>query len=180
MKKKTFAIAFSVALLAGILSLGYSIFGSNDSTEAKASPQIVVGLQGTGLMYIADVPGFPDSMCFDVDLVDLSTNKVIGDATDCLSDVNGDGDGLILVGTTTFNFPGGQLVSRGLTTVHPLGHGLNGFTHATAAPAPLAGTNILSGTGPFAGADGTVRLSGLVDLTDFEKFLEFWTHLLAL
>jgi hypothetical protein len=109
-----------------------------------------------------------EATCFNVDLIDVSTNEVIGDATDCLSNITPDGDGLTIVGTTTFNFPQGQLVAHGLTTVQPLLHGAEGFTHSTGAPPPLNGeSNILSGTGEFADAagSGTVRLSGLVDMS---------------
>jgi hypothetical protein len=109
-----------------------------------------------------------EATCFTVDLIDLETNEVIGDATDCLSNITEVGDGLTLVGTTTFNFPQGQLVTRGLTTVQPLLHGENGFTHSTGAPPPLNGeSNILSGTGVFADSvgSGTARLSGLVDMS---------------
>ena len=135
---------------------------------------VAVALVGTGEAFTAMVPDIDgdgvddEGTCFTIDLIDLNSNEVIGDATDCLSNITEDGDGLRLVGTTTFNFPQGQLVTRGLTTVQPLLHGENGFTHATAAPPPLNGeSNILSGTGAFEDSvgSGTARLSGLVDMS---------------
>jgi len=106
--------------------------------------------------------------CFDVDLVNAKNNVVIGSATDCLSNITPVGTGLALTGTTIFNMPGGTLMTRGNTTVQPVLqdtatiHGLVA-THITGA----AGKEnaVLSGTGRYAGATGTVRLSGIVDLS---------------
>ena len=103
-------------------------------------------------------------------MVDVSTGKVIGTAEGCLSEVgDGDNGGLLLTGTTFFNFPGGQVVTRGRTTVQPLNEMAPGssITHITGAiPAP--GTNqVLAGTRRFRDASGTARLSGAVDLSSF-------------
>jgi hypothetical protein len=89
----------------------------------------------------------------------------IGTATDCLADIEPIGEGLKLVGTTFFNFTGGaQLVTRGNTTVQPILHGQNNFTHTTGAE-PSGGNDILSGTNQFKKAKGSVRLSGFVNLS---------------
>jgi hypothetical protein len=142
--------------------------------DQPLGPRIAVALVGSAEAFTTTTPdidgdGIDDeATCFTVDLIDVSTNEVIGDATDCLSNITPVGEGMTIVGTTTFNFPQGQLVARGLTTVQPLLHGAEGFTHATGAPPPLNGeSNILSGTGEFADAagSGTVRLSGLVDMS---------------
>jgi hypothetical protein len=96
-------------------------------------------LVGTGEAFSSTVPDIDgdgdgvadEATCFTIDLIDLDSNEIIGDATDCLSNITPDGDGLRVIGTTTFNFPQGQLVTRGETTAQPLLHGANGFTHAT-------------------------------------------------
>ncbi len=181
MPRKSIALPFSIGLLAALVAAAFFVFGNPARTEAAppASPQIAVALVGADAGYASTVPPLEDggadlaATCFDVDLVDLKTNKVIGSATDCLSEITPVGGGLSIIGTTIFNFPQGELVSRGLTTVQPLvagesPGGLVGFTHSTGAPAPLGETNILSGTGAFAKAaaneTGTVRLSGLVNM----------------
>ena len=80
------------------------------------------------------------------------------------------GTGLALVGTTFFHLPQGTLVTRGSTTVQPVLHPTvtpagHDITHETAASGD--GNGIIKGTGRFAGATGTVRLGGLVDLSQF-------------
>ena len=135
---------------------------------------LTLNLKGTGAMYERSVPDIEgdgqddDAICFDVQLFDLSTGHQIGTATDCLANIAGDGDGLNLVGTTFFKFNGGAtLVTRGVTTVHPDGVGsLSPFTHVTGA-VPSGGNDILLGTNQFNNATGSVRLSGLVDMTNF-------------
>jgi hypothetical protein len=100
----------------------------------------------------------------------MKNRRQVGTATDCLSNVTAIGSGVALVGTTYFNFPQGELVVRGRTTVQPAltplvstsGHTM---THTTGAASPDNG--VISGTRRFAGAAGTVRLSGLVDMSQF-------------
>ena len=174
MRRKAISVVFSVALLVGLIGVGVSVFGiTPGNAEAAADPQMVVALVGTDTATSTTLPDFGDgngeldALCFTVDLVDVSTNQVIGDATDCLSNISGDPVvGMALTGTTIFNFPQGQLVSRGSTTVQPILHPSpqDGFTHVTGAPAPSSGSNIIDGTKAFKNADGTVRLSGLVNL----------------
>ena len=105
------------------------------------------------------------AVCFDVDLVDVKTGLVIGSASDCLSEINSIGDGLALTGTTFFFFPGGTLISQGLTTVQPVLHGSADFTHITGG-IPQAGDNsVIYGDGKFRNAAAPVRLSGAVNLS---------------
>lgn len=113
--------------------------------------------------------GADTGLCFDGTLFDLATGKVIGTATDCLADIVGDAaNGMALVGTTFFNLPGGTITSRGLTTVQPILTPSAGtpITHVTGAIPPAGANSILSGTGRFAGATGSVRLSGAVNLSN--------------
>ena len=120
-------ILIGVFMLLAITAL--AACGSDDPTptpppstafeDQVLGPRIAVALIGTGEAFTSTTPdidgdGIDDeATCFNLDLIDVSTGDVIGDATDCLSNITPDGDGLALVGTTTFNFPQGQLVARG-------------------------------------------------------------------
>jgi len=108
--------------------------------------------------------------CFDGELIDLATGQVMGTATDCLADMAPVGNGVALVGTTIFNLPGGTLTSRGKTTVQPIttnNPSETPITHITGAIPNDGANSIIGGTGRFAGATGSVRLSGAVNLSNF-------------
>ena len=136
-----------VVLLAGT---GYADFGGNQFTR--------LGLVAP-----------PGVACFDMDLIDAKTDRVIGSGSDCLSEVGfSDTDnGVKLTATSFFHFPGGTLVSQGLVTVQPKLHGLDGYTHVTGAAPTATENNVIYGDGRFNDAAGSVRLSGLVDMTNF-------------
>ena len=144
-------------------------------TQVYAGKQKVLRLAGTATGEECTVPeiedsGTTDALCFTVGLVDMTqgiSGNVVGTATDALSDIVAVGDGLALVGTTTFNLPEGQIVSRGLTTVQPTTHGSASATHITGAIPSPGDNSILSGTKKYKNATGTVRLSGAVNMTDF-------------
>lgn len=140
---------------------------------------IVVVLAGTGDGYPGDERfgefhlDVPEGgvTCFDMDLIDAKTGWVIGSGADCLSNMGGDGVGISLTATTFFHFPGGNLVSQGQVTVQPILTNPDGippqFTHVTgAAPLP-AEKNVIYGDRRFRNAKGQVRLSGLVNLSQF-------------
>ena len=107
------------------------------------------------------------ALCYDLDLVDVKSGDVIGSAADCLTNISGVGDGVALTGTTFFFFPGGTIVSRGLTTVQPTTHGSSDFTHITGAIPQAGDNNVVYGDGKFKNASGPVRLSGAVNLGNF-------------
>ena len=146
--------------------------------DAGGGKRLILNLVGAGPMYesmVPDIDGdFMDdpAICFDVDIgvINGKNRQVIGTATDCLSNVTPTGTGLALIGTTYFHLPQGTLITRGSTTVQPVlqptvttaGHVI---THVTSAAA--TGNSIIDGTERFAGASGSVRLGGLVDLTNF-------------
>ena len=75
--------------------------------EGTASPEMreVPDIDGDGIDDMAD--------CFDVDLVDAKTKRVIGTASECLAFGDLDDQGAKPVATTTFNFRHGTLVQRG-------------------------------------------------------------------
>jgi hypothetical protein len=132
-------------------------------------------LKGVGHGYDGTVPdidgdGVDDpATCFDVGLYD-SAGKMIGTATDCLSDITPVGDGLALVGTTIFNLPNGTFVTRGSTTVQPLTtSGASPATHITGAIAEDGTNGVLYGTGAFEGFKAQVRLSGAVNMSEVDS-----------
>ena len=152
-----------------------TLLSASGANARGFSKNIVVVLAGTGQGYPGDerfeqigqdVP-MGGVTCFDMDLIDAKTDRVIGSGSDCLSGMGGDPDnGISLTATTFFHFPGGTLVSQGLVTVQPKLHGLDGFTHITGAvPAPSK-NNVIYGDGRFKRAAGSVRLSGIVNLDE--------------
>ena len=139
----------------------------------------VLNLVGTGVAYERTVPDIDGNgeddpaICFDVNLINARNQQYVGTATDCLSDINEIGTGLALTGTTYFRMPQGTLVVRGNTTVQPVTQiptttpAGQDITHITGAAG--TGNAVIHGTGLFAGATGTARLSGMVNLADLES-----------
>ena len=148
------------------------------STVDAAQPRMVLNLVGIGGMFESTVPdidgdGVDDpAICFTVGLLN-GEGRSIGVATDCLSNITPVGTGLAVVGTSIFNLNGGTLVTRGNSTIQPvlqptvgsIPEGVVTFTNITGANG--TGNAILSGTRRFEGAEGTVRLSGMVDMAGF-------------
>ena len=139
--------------------------------------RLVLNLVGRGYMYEDLVPaadglgGYVNAWCFDVDLIDMRRGQSVGSATDCLdpslSPDKLSASGLGMIGTTYFNLPQGTLAIQGRTTVQPRNWPTRQFTHITGGNS--AGNAVLYGTGAFEGKTGTVRLSGMVDMSGFDQ-----------
>ncbi len=158
MELKTYLV-LPFIIAAGILGT------PTDAQAQNADPNIVVVLRGVGPL-MADPP-IADALCYQAELVNAHTDHVVGSGIDCLEDIQMVGGGISLNRTTFFHFPEGDLVANGITTVAPVTGGSPGFTHVV-GDIPAAGTNsIIDGTQRFAGATGSVRLSGAVDLSGF-------------
>jgi hypothetical protein len=150
-----------------------TLLSANWASAAGIGNNIAVRLVGTGEAYggndlFAEFGQEPlDAVCFDLDLVDIKTGNTIGSASDCLSEIAGSGsdNGIMLTGTTFFFFPGGTLISQGLTTVQPVLHGSADFTHITGAVPSPGDDGVIYGDGKFKKAAGPVRLSGAVNLS---------------
>jgi len=146
-----------------------TLLSASWANAAGVGNNIVVRLAGTAQAYdgngLFNEFGLEplDALCFDVDLIDAKTGNVIGSASDCLSSITAP-SGIMLTGTTFFFFPGGTLVSQGLTTVQPVLHGSPDFTHITGAIPSPNGNDVIYGDGKFKNANGPVRLSGAVNL----------------
>ena len=161
--KAYFVLPFVVAT--GILGVGV------DAQARNADPNIVVILRGLGEV-MADPP-IAGALCYQAELFDAHTDRLIGTGIDCLEDIRMVGGGIALNRTTFFDFPQGELVANGITSVVPVTDGSPGFTHVV-GDIPAPGTNsIFDGTKRFSGVTGTVRLSGAVNLSDFPDATEF-------
>ena len=165
-----------VLVLCFSFGMTVNVFAGNQG----GGKRLVLNLIGTGSMYegtVADIDGEGDDLdaiCFDVDVVNVKNGQVIGSGTDCLSNITSVGveGGLALVGTTFFHLRQGTLIVRGATTVQPVTHDptmtSSGHlvTHITGAASPE--NSILEGTKRFSDKTGTTRLSGMVDMSNFD------------
>lgn len=140
---------------------------------------------GTQDIFECEIPptdrGSTKADCHNHNLIDLTTDRVIGTVLDATTDVDADGEALVATGTTTFTITGqGTLTIRGRGTIQPVKFGTpefkwisRGLPNQPATPIshiagifPNPGENmILSGTGIYEGAQGTFALFGALDLS---------------
>ncbi len=155
-------------------------FDARATAPAFGSKPVVLQFRGTDNSATPqEVPdpfngGTIDAVCFTIDLVDVNKDKVVGEATDCISVVGVVGAALQVVETATFDFGGGHtFTAQGLVSVQPTTHGSPDVTHITGS-IPQAGQNdIIAGTGRYAGLEASVRLSGAADLSAFPAAVTF-------
>jgi hypothetical protein len=138
------------------------------------SKSLVFRMQGSAVSTPAVIPpidgsGTTKADGFELDLFDPATDEQIGTVLETLADIRPANGGLAIVGTQVFRLADGELTVRGLTSVAPTTHGSPEYTHITGAIPRAGENNVLSGTGAYEGAIGTVRLSGAVNLADFES-----------
>lgn len=137
--------------------------GDDPDDDPEEQPMIL-NLKGTaeGEPRTLMVDGEPtEASCFTVDLFDLSMNKKVGKATDCLTVAPDEQtSGLEVIGTTIFDFgENDSFTSRGLTSVQPTTHGSPHFTHITGAIPPEGENSVIEAMGRFSGLEARVRLS---------------------
>jgi hypothetical protein len=146
-------------------------FASSAAIAQQADPSIVVTLKGEGVpVVVVGVPG----ACFETTLFDTQTGRAIGTGIDCIDIVDFDGVSSFSVNrTTVFNFPQGQLIANGLTSVVPVfGDSSPESTHIV-GDVDDSTQNIVDGTSAFAQRTGNVRLSGAVNLANFPNTVGF-------
>lgn len=144
-------------------------------SHGAAEQTRIVQLQGKAVGTTRTIPpiettGTQEGNCFEVELIDVRNAQRIGTATPCFTDVNTTNGGMALTTTIFFNFPEGTVVARNRATLQPLIDDPAEMTHVLGAvPAPLV-HNILAdfGTDEFQGTPGSVRLSGVVDMSNFK------------
>lgn len=165
--KKTFLIMFTLVMFA----LATSPLMAHGQT-------IAVQLKGKTEGFLRDVPApeggqINDAICFEVPMFHVPTGLKLGVALDCLSDVVDDGDGgVTLTDTTIFKFKGnGRLVSHGRVSIRSLQdtESAPASTHITGSVPSPETKNIITpvGTKGFKGRTGVVRLSGAVNMSEF-------------
>jgi hypothetical protein len=148
------------------------------STTASAYDiNLVYQLKGTAVGEMRMIPDFTGdgkrdkALCFDMDLIDLKRNRIIGTATDCLAKIKNKKHGVKLLGTTFFKvrygWLRGMIVSRGITSVSIKTGGSPGISHVTGSIPKDDGVNsVIHSNGIFTGFQGPVRLSGAVDMSN--------------
>jgi len=157
---------------------------------ADGGKNILVTLRGVaGLMLPTDNPPMPDpALCFETELFDTKTDRLIGSGIDCLEDfATYDSDGtspgvdafstVVMTRTTFFYFPQGTMAATGRTTAAAIFEGSSGpppATHIVGDITGPGGDNILTeyGTRRFRNKSGRVGLSGAVDLSALETLGE--------
>lgn len=172
----------TIALIVTFVSLSIGLL----SAQAR-SLEFVVQLAGTAVGELRNIDtdgdGSPDqeANCFDVALIEPNSGLQVGEASDCLSNVevlNADDpdcdpdDSLVgcavrLVDTTIFRFTDGTIVAQGAVSIPVVlddDSRAAGVTHITGSFP--TGDNILYGTERFKGVKGNVRLSGAVDMSN--------------
>jgi hypothetical protein len=145
---------------------------------------------GTQDIFECEIPptdrGTTKADCHKHNLIDLTTDRVIGTVLDATADVDADGEALIATGTTTFTIADqGTLTIRGRGTIQPVKFGTPQFkwtsrglpdqpvtpiTHiAGIFPNDPRENMVLSGTGIYEGAQGRFALFGALDLSQSEQ-----------
>ena len=163
------AIVGTTAICVGALSAGAS------QPSGSYDPRVVVEFVGTDVGEIRSVDGI-DMLCFDGDLVDMRTGRVVGTGTDCLdlaSIEEGDpfaGDAFVMTNVTYFDLPQGTIQTTGRVTISPVMQGTIGEqeTAVTHVTGNFSRGEVLSGTGAFADLEADVRLQGAVDMSAFD------------
>ena len=143
------------------------------TTSDSMTERFVLQMKGTAAAEMRANPLDPDQElpCFDVPLVDLTTGDVMGLGTDCLSVAGPDEcGGLQVTATTVFQFnDANSLFVTGETSVQPITFGSPDVTHVTGAIPGTNEENVEGGTGVYADATGSVRLSGAVNMANMES-----------
>jgi hypothetical protein len=156
-----------------VLLMSFSAYAENEP--------VVLKVDGVGHMRMDTVAatlttGTVPAMCFDVDLIDMSTGLKIGSATDCLSEIveHELDNGMAVVATTTFTLPDGSATVRTLVSVQPVSDSEDFidssgrmYTHMSGAIGDRSA--VIDSTGSLQGISGTGRLSGLLDMSHFNE-----------
>ena len=153
---------------------------ANDQMGSGQSLAVVVQGTAEGELRMID-PGDGEEVemnCFDVDLVDAASGRIVGSATGCddLNSIEPDpsgGAGFSISNTQFFHLPGGMITTSLRTTVQPVLEGSPGITHITGSIGDEM--NIVAGTRRYQNAQGTAHLVGAVNLAglDGENIITF-------
>lgn len=164
-----FAVSFLNVIFGFVILFAVFFPDKIFANDEQDNSGIVLQLSGTGNLVQRFLPGIEEPAdCYEgMNVIDVATGRVIGEATDCLSDIRQDGRGLNILGTTIFSFPSGSFMVRGPVTVQPTFSRMitrEGMvvTHITGS-ATNGGSNVIEGTGAFKDADANARLQGMIN-----------------
>jgi hypothetical protein len=175
-------ITMTIAVLTVVLGVFVNV------STAENGRMLVVQLKGKAIGETRSIPPIEttrttsEGNCFEVDLTDVMTDKVIGTAMRCFTDINTVGDGMALTDTTFYRLREGTIVSRQRTIIQPAIDSSPDMTHiAMAIPAPFANTVLAdAGNGAFKGVSGSTRLAGAMDMRQFRERNEIGFNDIAL
>lgn len=179
MIKKEMLIALATSLF--LLGSAQSFADDRSYGNSYGNRQLVLNAKGVGTAYLCEIPptalGTTTSLCFDISLINLKTGNYVGTLTSSLADVvqvdPNEPSRLFATITSLFQFtewPGQpKLTARGPGSVQPFTGGSPTMTHMTGSIPSPGDNNILSGTGHFTFATGTVRESGAINLSVFRE-----------
>ena len=172
--KKIFLIVFGILFAS-------TIFANETTYYNERLTRMDINLIGTGWKHIrTDIPNFEGEtfFCFGgLKLIDMATNRVIGEGNDCLGRIEQDEESgiLHLQGHTFMDFYADEdvdtLMVQGKITVAPIAvptTSPNGMevTHITGSSAEGPG-GVIGGSGIYDGSTGNNRLSGMVNMSSF-------------
>jgi hypothetical protein len=149
----------------------------DEASAADTSRTFIVRLKGTAVGETRTIPPLEttktssEGNCFTVDLTDVATDKAMGTAMRCFTDIKTIDNGMVLTDTMFFRLREGTIVSRNRTTIQPALDSPPDVTHIAAALAAPMATTILAdaGSGAFMGVPGSTRLAGAMDMRQFRE-----------
>ncbi len=185
MNKRLFTSLFAIFFLSFAVSVSAKNDHTNGNKQSGASKRLVLNLVGErvkgvpGMVPLADGT-WAEADCFEMDLLDIKTGRKVGTGKDCLMPSQFDVPGVNLLGTGFFTLPQGTLVSQGYTSVRPvrddgpqtISPAIGTITHITGAASDLNALFPELGTKRFKNRTGTVRLSGMVNMSRLEEYGE--------
>jgi hypothetical protein len=159
----------------GVLIVALSVL--SDASAADTSRTFIVRLKGKAVGETHTIPPLEttktssEGNCFTVDLADVVTDKAMGTALRCFTDIKTVDDGMVLTDTVFFRLREGTIVSRHRTTIQPALDSPPDVTHIAAGLAAPMATTILAdaGSGAFVGVPGSTRLAGAMDMRQFRE-----------
>ena len=139
------------------------------ATDTRLTADQLAGFQTVGVNNFAG--------CHATPMLDPRSSRRVGTGIDCLRVMPQETGGVALEALSIFVFPSvGSLVTFGGTSVQPFvpgtGDASGGVTHMTGS-IPADASGVVGGTGQFSGAQGSARVSGAVNLSNFPAELTF-------
>jgi hypothetical protein len=163
------------SIIMGVLIIVLGVL--SEASAADTSRTFIVRLKGKAVGETHTIPPLEttktssEGNCFAVDLTDVVTDKAMGTALRCFTDIKTVDNGMVLTDTVFFRLREGTIVSRHRTTIQPALDSPSDVTHIAAGLAAPMATTILAdaGSGAFMGVPGSTRLAGAMDMRQFRE-----------